>query len=641
MNNINSKNEPALDTLPKLLRNNALRYGNNRTALREKDMGIWKSYSWQDYYERVRDLCLGLVQLGFKRENKICIIGENKPEWFWAELAAQSAGGVAIGVFTDCQAKEIKYFFEHSESSFVVCHDQEQVDKVLEIKADLKNLQKIIYWDPKGLWSYQEADLISMQETMEIGRQLNQEQPELYENLIGEGRGEDIAVLAYTSGTTGLPKGAMFTQEYMVEGIGEWARFDGWSHKGYEYLSFIPPAWATEQALGISGALVAGMTVNFPEEPETVQENIREIGPHVLFYGARLWESVNSMVQARILDSTPLRRWIYNRCLPIALKIADMKVENRTLNLWWKFLGGLVYQGVFRALRDRLGFSRAKVIYSAGGAVSPEIIRFFLALGVEIKLFYGSTEMGVISVPRPGEIRPETSGRPMPYADVKIAADGEIMVKSKYLYGGYYKNPAATAKNIKDGYYCSGDFGHIDDDGHLIVIDRMEDLKPLAGGRQFSPQYCEVRLRYSPYIKDALVVGSQQRDYVAALINIDLDNVGRYAEANHIPYTTFTDLSQKPEVVDLANQEIRRINRSLPDHARIRRFVNLHKEFDADEAELTRTRKLRRTFVEDRYRDLIQALYSEMDKLDVEAEVTYRGGRKGVIRTSILVNDVQ
>ena len=640
MNDKPDHNEPAVDTLPKLLRQNARRYGNQRVALREKDRGIWKSYSWQDYYDSVKELCLGLIRLGFERDDKICIIGENKPQWFWAELAAQSAGGVAIGVFTDCQSAEIKYFFEHSESSFVVCHDQEQVDKVIEIKAELKNLKKIIYWDPKGLWSYQDPELLSMQEAMEIGRRLDRKQPDFYEKLIEEGKGADIAVLAYTSGTTGLPKGAMFTQEYLVEGIGEWARFDGWSHMGYEYLSFIPPAWATEQALGISGALVAGMTVNFPEEPETVQENIREIGPHVLFYGARLWESVNSIVQARMIDSTRFRRWIYHRLLPVALKTADMKIENRALSLRWRFMGWMAYQAVFRALRDRLGFSRVKVVYSAGGAVSPEIIRFFLALGIEIKLFYGSTEMGIISVPRKGEIRPETSGKPMPWAEVKIADDGEIMVKSKYLYAGYYKNPDATAEKIKDGYYCSGDFGHIDENGHLIVIDRMEDLKPLSGGRQFSPQYCEVRLRYSPYIKDVLVVGGESRDHVGALVNIDLENVGRYAEANHIPYTTFTDLSQKPEVINLASQEIRQVNRTLPEYARIKRFVNLHKEFDADEAELTRTRKLRRTFVEDRYRDLIEALYSERDKLEVEAEVTYRDGRKGFIRTSIHINAV-
>jgi long-chain acyl-CoA synthetase len=278
-------------------------------------------------------------------------------------------------------------------------------------------------------------------------------------------------------------------------------------------------------------------------------------------------------------------------------------------------------------------------LYSAGGALSPEIIRFFLALGIEIKLFYGSTEMGVVSIPRPGEIQPETSGKPMPWTDVKISEEGEILVKSKYLHAGYYKNPEATAKNIKDGYFSSGDFGHIDENGHLIVIDRMEDLKELSDGRKFSPQYSEVRLRFSPYVKDVLVVGGD-RGFVSALVNIDLDNVGRFAESRHIPYTTFTDLSQKTEIIDLVNGEIRRVNRTLPEHAHIQRFVNMHKEFDADEAELTRTRKLRRTFVEDRYKDLIDALYSDNDTLDVEAEVTYRDGRKGVIRTAIHVNSV-
>jgi long-chain acyl-CoA synthetase len=640
MNSKAENHQSNIDTLPKFLRENARRFGDQRIALREKDMGIWKSYTWTDYYEKVRDLCLGLVHLGFNQDDKVCIIGENKPEWFWAELAVQSTGGVAIGVFTDCQGPEIKYFFEHSESSFVVAHDQEQVDKVLDIKDELKNLKNIIYWDPKGLWGYEDPDLLSMEEVMEMGRRLHEEKPHLYDELVDKGNGDDVAVLAYTSGTTGLPKGAMLNQGWLTELVEEWAKVDEWYDQKYEYLSFIPPAWATEQALGIAGALVAGMTVNFPEEPETVQENIREIGPHVLFYGARLWESVNSMVQARMLDSTRLRRWIFNRLLPVGLKIANMKIEKRPLGTWWGFMEWLAYHCVFRALSDRLGFSRVKVVYSAGGAVSPEIIRFFLALGVEIKLFYGSTEMGIISVPRPAEIRPESSGKPMPWANVKIAEDGEILVKSKYLYAGYYKNPEATAKNIKDGYYRSGDFGHIDDEGHLIVIDRMEDLKPLSGGQQFSPQYCEVRLRYSPYIKDALVVGGEERDYVGALINIDLDNVGRFAEANHIPYTTFTDLSQKTQIVDLANEEIQKINRSLPAHARIKRFVNMHKEFDADEAELTRTRKIRRTFVEDRYSDLIAALYGDKDKLDVEAEVTYRDGRKGVIRTSIQVNAV-
>jgi long-chain acyl-CoA synthetase len=414
---------------------------------------------------------------------------------------------------------------------------------------------------------------------------------------------------------------------------------DSWYKKGCEYLSFIPPAWATEQALGISGGLVADVVVNFPEEPETVQENIREIGPELLFYGAKLWESVNRIVQAKMMDSTWLRKRIYRTFLPIGLETADIYARGGKPGPWEKFKYLLAYYAVFRSLRDRLGLSRVKVIYSAGGALSPEIVRYFKALGIEIKLFYGSTEMGIISNPRDGEIRPESSGRVVPWADVKISDDGEILAKSPLMYAGYYKNPEATKKKLNaQGWYCSDDFGHLDEQGHLIVIDRMEDLKPLAGGKKFSPQYAEVRLRFSPYIKDVLVVGGEDRTFVSALVNIDIENVGRYAEANHIPYTTFTDLSQKAEVVGIVKGEIAKINQTLPEHARIKRFVNLHKEFDADEAELTRTRKLRRTFVEERYGELISALYSGESELTVEAPITYQDGRTGVIKTTIKVN---
>jgi len=632
--------DPALDTLPKLLRARAAHFGTGRVAMRVKNRGIWRRYTWKDYYERTRDLCLGMVSFGFHRGDKVCILGENKPEWFWAELAAQAAGGVAVGIFTDCAPREIKYFMEHSDSTFIFAHDQEQVDKVLEIKDELPLLQKIIYWDPKGLWSYRDPELFSIEKVMAEGCRLGQERPGLFEELIDRGSAEDMGVISYTSGTTGLPRGAILSQRWLVEGTRAWSKIDGWHRGGYEYLSFIPPAWVAEQGLGIAGSLVAGICVNFPEEPETVQENIREVGPHILFYGARLWENVNRAVQARMIDSTVLRRWLFKRFLAVGLKVAERQEKKYPLTPWWSFLCWLAHQAVFRALRDRLGLTRAEVVYSAGGAISPEIIKFFLALGVEIKLFYGSTEMGIVSVPRKGEIRPEASGKPVPWAEVKISEEGEILVKSQFMYSGYYKDPEAAAKKLQDGYYRSGDFGYIDGDGYLIAIDRMEDLKPLSRGHKFSPQYTEVRLRFSPYIKDVLVLGGEQRDFVTALVNIDLDNVGRFAEAHHIPYTTFTDLSQKPEVIDLVREEISRVNRTLPEHARIQRFVNLHKEFDPDEAELTRTRKLRRSFVEERYQELVNALYSGQEEISVEAPVTYRDGRQGIIRTAIRVNPV-
>lgn len=632
--------DPALDTLPKLLRARAVLFGDSGVAMRFKNRGIWRRYTWKDYYQRTRDLCLGMSSFGFRRGDKACIIGENNPEWYWAELATQAAGGIPVGIFTDCGPREIKYFAEHSDSTLVFAHDQEQVDKVLEIKSELPLLKKIIYWDPKGLWSYRDPDLFSMEQVMEEGRRSGQQRPGLFDELIDRGSTEDTGVICYTSGTTGLPKGAMLSQRWLVEGTREWSKIDGWHQGGFEYLSFIPPAWVAEQGLGIAGSLVAGVCVNFPEEPETVQENIREVGPHLLFYGARLWENVNRMVQARMIDSTPLRRWIYRRFLAVGLKGAEKKEKNLRPTPRGRILSWVAQQMVFRALRDRLGLSRVQVVYSAGGAVSPEIIRFFLAMGVEIKLFYGSTEMGIVSVPRKGEIRSEASGKPVPWVEVKISEEGEILVKSKFMYSGYYKDPEAAAKKLQDGYYSSGDFGYLDENGYLVAIDRMEDLKPLSRGRKFSPQYTEVRLRFSPYIKDILVVGGEERDFVTALVNIDLENVGRFAEAHHLPYTTFTDLSQKPEVIGLVGEEIRRVNRTLPEQARIQRFVNLHKEFDADEAELTRTRKLRRSFVEERYQELINALYGDQEEILMEAPVTYRDGRQGIIRTAIRINRV-
>ncbi len=627
-------------TLPQALRENYRKYGPRVVAMRVKDRGIWQEYTWEDYYLKVKYFCLGLLSLGLEKGDKVSILGENKPEWFWAELAVQSARGAAVGIFTDCLPAEVKYYAEHSDSTFAVCHDQEQVDKFLEIKNDIPKLKKVIYWDPKGLWTYKDPILLSFDEVIEFGKEHEKKYPQLFDDMVDQGTGDDIAAFCYTSGTTGLPKGGMLSQRWLVASVTEWGRLDGWFGKNYEYLSFIPPAWITEQGIGVAGSILASMVVNFPEEPETVQENIREIGPHILFFGARLWENLNRMVQARMIDSTFLRRLIYRVSLPIGLKIADMKTEQKKISISWRVINFLAHHALFRQLRDRLGLSNLDVVYSAGGAVSPDIIRYFKALGIDIRLFYGSTEQGAVSLPREGDIRPETSGPPVPWVKVKLSDEGEILIKNKYPYSGYYKNPEATAEKVKDGWFYTGDFGHLNEDGHLIVIDRMEDLKELASGKKFSPQYSEVRLRFSPYIKDALVIGGPDKRFVTVLINIDLDNVGRFAEARHIAYTTFTDLSQKEEVLNLIKKEIIKINNTLPEWTRMKRFVNMHKEFDADEDELTRTRKLRRTFVEDRYKDLIDALYGDEEAYKVEASVTYRDGRKGTIETSIHVNEI-
>jgi long-chain acyl-CoA synthetase len=628
------------NTLPKLLKKNAEQYGDRRIAMRVKDRGIWQRFTWKDYYESVKYFSLGLISLGMKRGDKISILGENKPEIFWAELGVQAVGGIVVGIYTDCTPPEVKFFVTDSDSTFVVAHDQEQVDKLLQIKDNLPLVKKVIFWDPKGLWNYEDPILISFPDMVQLGKEYEKKHPGLFEESTENGKGEEIALICYTSGTTGLPKGAMISHRGLVAIANAWRDVDHWSDSD-RYVSFIPPGWIAEQAVGVAGQLVSGMEVNFPEEPETVQENIREIGPSILFFAPRLWENINRMIQAKITDTSALRRWIYHLFLPIGYKMAEYRSSKKSLGLFWRILHNAAHWFLFRPLRDRVGLSRIRCAYTAGSAVSPEILNYFQAIGVNIKQLYGGSEQGLVTIHLDGEIKYETCGPPMPGVEVRLSPEGEILVKGDNIFVGYYKNLEATQEKIRDGWYYTGDFGYIDDDRHLVVIDRMEDLKELKDGRKFSPQFAEIRLRFCPYIKDALVVGGEDKDYVTAIINIDLENAGRWAEAKRIPYTTFTDLSQKPEVIELIKKDIQRINKFLPEWSRIRKFVNLHKEFDADEAELTRTRKLRRTFVESRYSDLIAALYGKDREYNVEASITYRDGRKGMIRTSIQINPVE
>ena len=628
------------NTLPQLLKKNAEEYGDRRIAMRVKDRGIWQRFTWKDYYENVKYFSLGLISLGMKRGDKISVLGENKPEIFWAELGVQAAGGTMVGIFTDCTPPEVKFYVTDSDSTFVVAHDQEQVDKLLQIKEDLPLVKKVVYWDPKGLWNYDDSILIGFPDMIQLGKNYEKIHPGVFEEIVEKGKGEEIALICYTSGTTGLPKGAMVSHKGLVAIANAWRDVDHWSDSD-RYVSFIPPGWIAEQAVGVAGQLVSGMEVNFPEEPETVQENIREIGPSILFFAPRLWENINRMIQAKITDTSILRRWIYHLFLPIGYQTAEYHSSKIGSNPSQRFLYRIAHWVLFRPLRDRVGLSRIRCAYTAGSAVSPEILNYFQAIGVNIKQLYGGSEQGLVTIHLDGEIKYETCGPPMPGVEVRLSPEGEILVKGENIFAGYYKNLDATQEKIRDGWYYTGDFGYIDDERHLVVIDRMEDLKELKGGRKFSPQFAEIRLRFCPYIKDALVIGAEDKDYVTAIINIDLENVGRWAEAKRIPYTTFTDLSQKPEVIELIKKDIQRINKFLPEWSRIRKFVNLHKEFDADEAELTRTRKLRRTFVESRYSDLITALYGKDQEYNVEASITYRDGRKGVIRTSIQINPVE
>ena len=624
------------DTLPKLLRRNYLKYGNKVIAIREKTRGIWKGITWEEYYDNVKYISLCLVNLGLERGDKVAILGETRPEAYWAEYATHAAGGISVGVFADCGPDEVQFYVSHSDSKFIIAHDQEQVDKVLQIKDKLPLLKKVIYWDEKGLWFYDDPLLMSLSDAMDMGKGYEQKNPGLFEENIDKGNGDDIAMILYTSGTTGTPKGAMLNHKSMIRAAEAVEEVDNLSDKDV-YLSFIPMAWIGEQAIGIAASMYSGMAVNFPEKPETVQENIREIGASILFYGPRQWESVNRTVQAKMMDAVWLKRFFYHLFLPVGHRITDMRLAKQNPNIVWKILYFLSYWIVFRPLRDKLGLSRVRVAYTGGSAVSPDIVKFFQAIGVNVKQLYGSSEIGLVTAHREGDIKPESSGVTLPGAEIKLTEEGEILVKNEGMYVDYYKAHEAYIEKMEEGWYKTGDFGHIDEDGHLIIIDRMEDLRALSNEQKFSPQYTEIRLRFSPFVKDAIAVGDRDYDYVGVLINIDIDNVGRWAETRRIPYTTFADLSQKKEIIRLIAEEINGVNKSLPEWARIRKFINLHKEFDPDEAELTRSRKLRRTFLEERYKDLIDALYGGNDEYKIETTVTYRDGRKGTVKSSIKI----
>lgn len=630
------------DTLPKLLIAGHQKYGDQKTAMRQKDMGIWRSYTWQDSYEQVRQLTLGLIKLGLERGDKVCIIGDNDPQYFWAQLAIQSGGGVAVGIFTDSAPQEIRYIVDHSDAVLAFAKDQEQCDKLLEIRDQIPAVQRVIYWDDKGLWSYDELWLISYEQVQELGRSLDAEQSDLFERCINQGSGEDLAVFCYTSGTTGRPKGAMISHRNLIAGGEQYRQVDPRLDSD-EYMSFLPPAWITENALGLTAHLQTGMVVSFPEAPETVQQNIREVAPQSLLFSARLWENMVAMVQVKMIESTRLNRLLYKLFMPVGYRVARLRFEERRpVGLGWRFLHKLGDLAVFRPLRDKLGLISVKSAYSSGAALNPDVIRFFRAIGVNIKQLYGSTEAQLHTLHVGDDVRFETVGVPPPDVRIKIAQDGEILVSGPTVVRGYYKNPEETAKTFlldQEGrrWYCTGDAGYIDPDGHLIYLDRVKEMLTLSSGERYSPQYIEGRLKFSPYIRDVMSIGGEDKPFVATLINIDFDNVGRWAERRGLVYTTFADLSQKPEVYQLIRKDVEGVNRTLPPAARVRKFVLLHKEFDPDEGELTRTRKLRRGLLGERYRDMIAAMYGGEDAVQVRAAVKYRDGREGVIETGVRI----
>jgi len=627
-------------TIPKLFYEKARAYGEKRVAMREKEFGIWRPISWQQYYDEVKYLALGLVELGLEEGDKVCMIGDNRPEGLWAEMAALCARGVGVWLFQDSLMEEVRYIVDHSDAKFLFGEGQEEVDKGLSIFNECPKLKKIIWDDPKGMRHYDQESLISLKEVQQLGKELDARRPELYEELIQKGTGEEVALLFYTSGTTSLPKGALLSHNNMLM-MGHHLMAVDPCGESDDYVSYLPFAWIGEQMMSISCGLQIGYTINFPEEPETAQENIREIGPHVMFAPPRMYEQMTRSVQVKYLDSGWMKRKFYEFGSAVGYRIADMKFKKKPIPLHWKLLQGFAHATVHKKLKDHLGLSRVRNAYTGGAAMGPDHFRFFHSMGVNLKQIYGQTEVAGISVVhRTGDIKFDTVGKPIPGTEIEITEDGEIITKSPSVFLGYYKNPDATAEALRDGWLHSDDKGFIDDDGHLVVFDRTKDVFTLRDGKPFSPQYLETRLKFSPYIKDAWVIGDK-RDYITAVMCIDYSVVGNWADSKKINYTSYPELSQQPEVYDLVESQIRQANQDLPDAAKVEKFTNLYKELDPDDDELTRTRKLRRKFVEKRYESIVEALYSDRDAVHIDTTIKYEDGREAHIKTDMTIRQVK
>jgi long-chain acyl-CoA synthetase len=549
---------------------------------------------------------------------------------------------VPLGIYQDSTATEVGYVIDHADAVFVVAEDQEQVDKILELKEKIPKVRGVIYTDPKGMRAYTDSFLIDFTEVQKRGRELDAREPGLFAANVAAGTGSDSALMAYTSGTTGFPKGSLLTHTNMLSMAASLIAVDP-KYPDDEFLSFLPLPWIGEQMMGVASALLVGFTVNFPEEPDTVQENLREIGPNVMFSPPRIWENLAASVQVKVMDASALKRFAFNRAMPIGVRMADCRFEKKQPSFGLRLAYLAAYWGVFRALRDRLGFSKLRSASTGGAALGPDTFRFFHALGVNLKQIYGQTEIsGISCIHRTGDVNFDSVGKPIPGTEIRIAENGEILSRSPSVFSGYYKNDAATAEVIKDGWLHSGDAGYFTADGQLIVIDRLKDVMHLLDGTRFSPQFIENKLKFSPYIKEAVVIGDK-RERITALINIDMPIVGKWAEKQRLGYTTYTDLSAKPEVYGMIEQQVRRVNRDLAKingTAVISKFVLLYKELDADDDELTRTKKVRRGFIGERYKDVIEAMYDGREAVAIDAVIKFQDGRTARIKTTVAVRDV-
>jgi long-chain acyl-CoA synthetase len=628
-------------TLPQILAGQAKLLGAGHTAIREKAYGIWQAYNWQEYFRFMKRTAQGLLRLGVRRRENVAIVTNNHAEWLFSELGAQALGCVTINLFTSSIADELAEALKRIQASIVIVQDQEQVDKLLETRSRLGFVRYVIYIDPTGMRNYRSDPwLLSFRDLLERGDELEREQPQLFPAELARGRSEDVAVMIQTSGTTGLPKLAMLTHRNFTAMARKWLAAAPIGI-GSNWLSITPPAWIVDQVWGAGITLTGGLTMNFPETGETIETDFREIGPDVIVSSSRFWEDLASKIRVRMADAGIVKRKLFQMAVRVGQRAVDREAKKEPLSPGLRVMLRAASLLVFRPLMDRVGCLCMKSAYTGGHPISPDVIRFFRACGLNLKQCYGLTEAGGIFQVQPDhEVKPETVGKPLPETEVRIAEDQEVLVKSASNFAGYHNDYKSTEEAFRDGWLRTGDAGYLDPDGHLVIIGRKEEIIRNKSGAAFSPDFIETRLKFSPYIKEAVTFG-EGRPYIAAFINIDMGNVGNWAEDRMIPYTTYTDLSQQPQVEQLILEDIRAVNERLPEYMRIRKFILLYKLLDADDEELTRTGKVRRRFVYGLYLNLIEAMYRNLKTLEVKSQVRYRDGQVGKIETTVRIIDVQ
>jgi long-chain acyl-CoA synthetase len=638
----------ALDTMPKLLLRNAEQFGRN-PAMRHKDFGIWQTWTWEDYRDETRAFAIGLRKLGFQRGDIAAIIGDNRPRLYAAIGAVQSLGGVAVPCYQDAVADELAYVLAHAEVKLAIVQDQEQVDKILSTADRLPSLQRVIYEEERGLDGYDSTDLHMFEQVRKLGLEELRNNPSAagwWLDEVARGKGSDVSVMLYTSGTTGRPKGVILSHDNVVISAHNANTFDNYTSAD-TMLAYLPMAWVGDHIFSYGQAIAGAICVACPESPETIVEDRREIGPTTFFAPPRVFENLLTQIMVRMEDAGPIMRRMFHYFLGVARRCGEDILDGRPVGALDRLCYGLGNLLIYAPLRNRMGFSNIRVAYTAGEAIGPELFRFYRSLGINLKQLYGQTEASVFVTLQPdGEVFPETVGKPGPDVQIKIAESGEVLFKSPGVFLKYFKDDESTSSTkTPDGWVRTGDAGFLDQRGHLRIIDRAKDVGRLNNGALFAPKYLENRIKFYPEVREAVAIG-QGHDYVTMFINIDLTSVGNWAERNNLSYASYQELAANPRVREIIRARVDELNRALAQEpqmsaSQIKRFLILHKELDADDGELTRTQKVRRPFIAERYAPLIAALYDGSKQRHVVTEVTFEDGRKGTVEANVDIVEME